>query len=200
MPAKLAAIGVVLLVGVAAAFPRVALAKGPDFYAPLTIGLVGLGGVRSFDASGGMDGQAAWELVQQIQISAAGNSSPRPAPNLHDYYEITFHQGSATPNRLPWYGTPTSQFFFYPGTGSTPDHLRLHMARISEPLRDTWLLAMPSLSAMLGRHVQGLAPVRGTHPAGSVSWLSLGLIPPLVLGALWVFRRRSPRWSTSWAG
>ena len=178
------AIGALFTAAAAACTPLAALAKGPDFYVPLTIAIVGAGGQRTFDASGGADGDAAWKFVQQIEVSVAGQSAALPTPGLSAYYEIVFRQGSAAVNRLPWYGTPTAQFFYYPGRGDTPPHVRLHMAGISEPVRDTWLPAAPSLTAMVQRHLEGLQPLRPSGSPLAIASMALGVGLLLILLAL----------------
>jgi hypothetical protein len=172
---NLLALGSAVLVTAAALTPLAAMAKGRAFYAPLTVGIIGAGGERTFDANSGLDGDAAWTFVQQVDVSVVGQSAALPAPALTTYYEIVVSQGSAAVNRLPWYGTPTAQFFYYSGRGKVPSYVRLHMARIAEPAHDTWLLATPSLTGMVQRHVQGLQPIRPAQPSRGVDSMALGL-------------------------
>ncbi|PZS08508.1 MAG: hypothetical protein DLM70_02580 [Chloroflexi bacterium] len=168
------------------------MAKGPDFYAPLTIRIIGAGGERTFDANGGLDGDAAWNFVQQVEVYVAGQSVALPPQALSANYEIDFRQDSTAVNRLPWYGTPTAQFFYYQGRGSVPSYVRLHMARTSEPVHDTWLLATPSLTDMVQRHLQGLQPVRPSQPRPAIdsTALGFGLLVALALLAGAVLIRR----------
>ena len=168
--------------------------KRPGFYAPLTVGVIGAGGERTFDANSGPDGDATWKFVQQVDASVVGQSAPLPAPGLSSYYEIVVSQGSAALNRLPWYGTPTAQFFYYPGQGTVPPYVRLHMARISEPVHDTWLLATPTLTDMVQRHLQGLQPIRPSQTTPAIDSIVIGLGFLLALaglaGAVFIARDR----------
>lgn len=172
-----------------------AVAKGEDFL-PLTIHLIGAGGDRSFAVAPGPDSQdlGAFIYDQVGGALAASSGAPPglPAPSLTDFYEIVFIQ-APTAYRLPWYGMPTAQFFYYPARGSLQAYVRLHVARISEPVQDVWLIAGPSLTNLVERHRDGLQPIHPQpQPApGLPAWSWLGLIP-LLAGGILVFLRRWP--------
>ena len=191
---NLLALGSALIVAAAASTALAAMAKGPDFYAPMTVGIIGATGERPFDASGGVDGDAVWRFVQQVDVSVVGQSAPLPAPALSAYYEMVVSQGPAAVNKLPWYGTPTAQFYYYPGQGKVPPYVRLHMARISEPVHDTWLLATPTLTDMVQRHLQGLQPIRPSQTTPAIDSIVIGLGFLLALaglaGAVFIARDR----------
>ncbi len=155
----------VIAVLVAGLATSTAVAKGEangEEFLPLTIHIVGSGGDRSFAVVPGPDSQDLGRFIDdQIGAALAASSGARaglPAPNLTDFYEIVFIQ-APTAYRLPWYGMPTGQFFYYPARGSLPAYVRLHIGRISEPVHDVWLIAGPSLMNLVERHRDGLQPI-----------------------------------------
>jgi hypothetical protein len=171
--------------------PTVGYAKGPDFYGPPTVRIVGSSGQRTFDPSGGPDGAAVWEFTQEVGLSTEGQARSVSSPGLPDSYEILFTQGPTATIKLPWYGTPTARFFYYPARGGVPAHVRLYMARASEAPHVTWLVASTSLSAMVERHAEGLAPARAQLPRPDVVPAAVGLgLMVTVLLSVGVLARR----------
>ena len=143
----------------------VATAKGPDFYAPLRIRLVGSNGSRAFDAGSGPDQEATYQLTQQVVKAVASPSPGTVPPDAGDYYEVLFEQQPGAMTKLPWYGMPVARFFYHPAHGTAPAYLRIAVARQSEPTHEEWELVSPDSRDLLARHLSGLAPIRLPRPA-----------------------------------
>jgi hypothetical protein len=153
----------------------VASAKGPDFFGPMRIRLVGSNGARAFDASSGPDQEAKYQLTQQVVAAVAAPAAGTVPSDAGDYYEILFEQQPGAMTRLPWYGMPVARFFYHPGHGTSPAYLRIAVARQSEPMHETWELVSRDGGDLFARHLSGLAPIRVTRPAPApnpmLSWL-----------------------------
>jgi hypothetical protein len=172
---------VALLLVVAAG--GVAVAKGPDFYGPLRIRLVGSDASRTFDATAVPDREPAYQLTQQV-VQTVAVPSPGPTPAAAgNYYEVVFEQQPSAVVRLPWYGMPTARFFYHPRHGTATAYLHVVVARESEPARETWEPVAPATADMLARHLTGLAPIDPTRPAGGPA----NEMPRWLLPALAVF-------------
>jgi hypothetical protein len=187
--------GLVLALVVAWAAADVVSAKGPDFYGPLRIRLVGSDGTRAFDASSDAERDPAYQLTQQVvQAVAAPSAGPAPA-DAGAFYEVVFEQPRDAIVRFPWYGMPVARFFYHPGRGTGPPHLRVVVARESQPAHETWEQVAPGTSNLLARHATGLAPIQenraaGTTAQGTPSWLLSMVLFLIGAGLLFAMARR----------
>ena len=193
--------GFALAVLLAIAAGGVASAKGLDFYGPLRIRLVGSDGTHAFDSGSEADREPAFQLTQQMaEVVAAPYGGPAPT-GAGDYYEVVFDQQPGATTRLPWYGMPTARFFYHRARGNTLSHLRVVVARESQPARETWEPVEPATAAMIEAHLGGLAPIRATGPPAAApanpksTWLlpTLSLLGAgLVLLVAWRTPKRQP--------
>jgi hypothetical protein len=190
--------GLILALVVALAAGDVVSAKGPDFYGPLRIRLVGSDGTRTFDASANGEGEPAYQLTQQV-VQAVAAPSAGPAPeDAGAFYEVVFEQPRDAIVRFPWYGMPVARFFYHPGRGTGAPHLRVVVARESQQAHETWEQVAPGTSDLLARHATGLAPIQGTRAGATTaqatpSWLLSMVLFLIGAGLLFAMARRRRR-------
>ena len=168
------------------------------FYGPLEVRIVGANGeMRAFIALSREDTQGASALVKQVTSAMQGPAGPieEAAPTLPHYRIGISHMAVSYPTR-PWARMPETDFIYYPGDDGV-SFLMVAYGRNDATLQQRWIAPAPTVSAMIQRHLKGLAPIGSGVPsvAGATTppWeLIIGAALLAGLSVLFVEDRR--RW------
>ncbi len=179
------------------ASPAAAEASYP-FYGPLEVRIVGANGeMRAFIALSREDRQGASALVRQITSAMQGPAGPieEAGPTLPRYRIGIRHLAVSYPT-MPWARMPQTEFIYYPGGGGV-SFLMVEFSREDATLQQRWIAPAPTVSAMIQRHLKGLAPIGSGVPsaegASTPPWeLVIGAIVLAAVSVLFLEDRR--RW------
>ena len=168
------------------------------FYGPLEVRIVGANGeMRDFIALSREDTQGASVLVKQITSALPGPPQPieEVAATLPHYRIGISHMAMSYPT-MPSARKSATTFIYYPG-GDGASFLMVEFGQADAVLQDRWVAPAPAVSAMIRRHLKGLAPIgTGAAEAESPSPPPWGLIAGAVLlaGLSLLFLEDRRRW------
>ena len=168
------------------------------FYGPLEVRIVGANGdVRAFIALSREDTQGAAELVNQITGAMNWPAEPiEEAATTLPHYRIGISHLAMNYPTMPWARMSETDFIYYPG-GDGASFLMVEFSQGDATLQERWLEPAPLVSAMIQRHLKGLAPIGSgaaeTEGAATPPWgLIVGAALLAGLSILFVEDRR--RW------
>ena len=168
------------------------------FYGPLEIRIVGAHGeARAFIALAPEDTHGASELVKQITGAMQGPAQPiEEAAATLPHYRIGISHMAVSYPTMPWAQRSETTFIYYPG-GDGASFLMVEFSQSDTALQERWVEPAPAVTAMIQRHLKGLAPIGSGAPevegASTPPWrLIVGAVLMTGLSILFIEDRR--RW------
>lgn len=153
------------------------------FYGPLDIRIIGANGdMRDFIALSDVDRKSALTLVAQLSGAMQQPAEPieEAAQTLPHYRIVVNHLGKTYPT-MPWAArSPDMSVVYYPG-GQGVSFLMIAESQADPDAAGRWVEPAGDVTAMLERHLHGLAPIGTDAARARVSTAPLGLALGAVL-------------------